>query len=707
MKTKVFYLIVFLLLLIVLGGFIFAQRLSQRTTQVKEISGDEEEIKSDNGESITLININDISENEDQEETQLTESEINNTINKLKEEEDKQNFDEITKYYEMLINLYPNNQNYIKYGKFLATNSKFKKADDVWRKCIEENYGDYKLIEDLYLSYQMHNYLLDIYLKAYKGEKKNTLKLSRKIITMYDVLGKSKEKADFIISLLKDGSESIFISHSSYVVQGLKNEDAYSPYLLGRLEDLVNDKDLPQHRKMSLKEKLAEVYIYNRQTEEAYQTYRSIITEYENQLEKEETRFFVIEDIINDAINGFLFIEKYDEAIVFIKKYLSLLEDRSPVKYAQASIELSNVYSAINKPNDAMNTLTDALSHINKLTEKDNETPRNYSLQRLTMRKFEIYYDIASINFNQRKFNEAIKYLNKIEYADKYKNHYVLLGRCYLAIDDVDKAKEHFNKSVMKFSSYDNYQTVYYLATTSILEGNIMTALNYYEEIIQNSKIEESEYAIESLIKYDIVLSINDESRLKRFIEFEKLRFNFKLEETLLTNPIRSDLEELYTNLKIIKFINKLFKIESNHVDNDSTTNTLTTTKNNKNNFNYENIYSDNDYEFVYEEDFYIYFEIIDILLDNGRIKESALLLFRDIVKFDKTKNIANGFYYQKAVYLLCKIYLDYYLKGNTQNSDLNSSKFDYVKNLLLNLLIEFPDTIYLNKIKKLVDEIE
>lgn len=699
MKPKKIYLVSIIICILIISGLIFAQRNDDQYSSETDTTS-----KSNAKHSI------DISKYEES----LTETEMKNGIDELKKEE-KRNYDEIIAYYEMLIEFYPNKENYIDYGKFLAVHSKFDKADEMWRKSIDESYKDYKLIEDLYISYQMYERLLNFYLQVYDGEKHNNLRLSRKIITMYEVLNRQKEKADFRIKLLKEGSDSIFLSHSAYVVKEFRKEVSDTSYLLKKLEELVNDDTFSEHRKFQLKEDLAEIYIYLNQIDKAYNTYYSIVIHYEQSFKNDEKPFFVIEKTLNKAINNFLFIEQYQEAIVFISKYLNLLEKRSPEDYTELSIELSRIYLNINKPDEALENLQRGLNYINTLTKDKDEKSPNYSLQSLTLKRYEMYYDIGYIYFEQREFSKAIEYLSKIEYADRYNNYYFLLGKCYLALGHINKAKKYFDESSMKFSNYENYSTVYYLALIALFENKIITALNAYEEILQSSKISESEYAIKTLNKYNILLDIvNNEQRLQRFIEFEKLIHNFKLEKNLLSNPVKTNLNQLYINSKLFDYIENMFDLDKKN-DAPENSNGIITNNDKKtvnHNFDYKNLYSEKDYVFTYDEDFYMYFEIVEILLNSDKIEEAMLLLFRDMDKFEKTKNRINGFYYQKAVYLLCKNYIDYYFTesyqidgNNTKN--VNPVKFEYVKDLLLNLLIEFPDTIYLNKIKKLVEKIE
>jgi cytochrome c-type biogenesis protein CcmH/NrfG len=94
------------------------------------------------------------------------------------------------------------------------------------------------------------------------------------------------------------------------------------------------------------------------------------------------------------------------------------------------------------------------------------------------------FYDNALENFNETKYETAIKYLEKeIVFNPKSSESFVLLGKSYEKIDDLSTANKYYNIAFTLVP--DNIELNFLLGKTAYNLGNIED----YAEFISNLEI--------------------------------------------------------------------------------------------------------------------------------------------------------------------------------------------------------------------------
>ncbi len=554
-------------------------------------------------------------------------------------------FENADKLYKKLINLYPRKDNYVEYASFLANRKKYGEADKIFRKSIINIFDEYRSVEDYYLKFKMYEELLNLYIDAFNQIDFIDLYLTKKILKLYDVLNQEEERADFIFQLLISDSEVIFSNILSDITNEIEEEEHNNDKLIEVLDSLLSYKDLSFTKKLEIKRKLGEIYFYKQQFEKSYSIYRELIISYFKLLNDNMITEFKIQTIVNKIIGDFLSIRKYDILINIYQIIIHKIQHKNQDMYIDYNYRLANTSKRNNELDYSLEKYKELKNFINSIRKNDKHLAIG-DIRSFNLTLNNINYDIAEILYEKKDFINAIAYLSEITYPDRFNDRFLLTGKCYLAIKNLEMAKENFQLSYKNYSIQDSIQSLYYLSIISLLNDQKIKTLNYYENIILHTRSDESNITKDVLLKYEILLTmLNDDKRFNEFKEFEKKIHTYKYDEII---------NDITTHYK--KYMN--FNIE--------------------------------------EYPYYI-FNSIDIL-EKEKQHEKALTILGEIINKPNIQEIANGFYYQKAVFIKSNILIDYIKKNENRKIGI------IIKNLV-NLIVEYPKTIYLYKIKGIINE--
>ncbi|MFW5799687.1 MAG: hypothetical protein ACOCV8_02630 [Spirochaetota bacterium] len=597
----------------------------------------------DNDETVT----DNQSDSEDSNKN-LSESDIKNIINSLIK---KGKFEEAEEYYSLLIELYPNTNNIINYGSFIAEQERYKEASEIWRSTLETLTYDYKAITDLYLKYHMYEELLKLYKDVNEEKLIKDYFLIVKTFDLYDVLEDYNGKSYYIMELLETSSESLYKSLINYIIDEVSKEEPDTNILIKSLDNFVkNNETLNIEQITKLQNAIAIGYFHQQKYQNSYLNYAELIKKYHQLLINNKDERINILNSIEDVIDDFVSVSEYSKAVKLLNLSAEIYKSDSTYRYMKYLIKKAEILETMNIPEKSLVYYKHIIGIIEMLFNSKNSKIL-YGREAYTNLLYKAYYNLSRIFYEKKLFQDAISYLMKINNPSISYDSFYLIGKCFLALQDLDKAEEYLIKSKNFFNYYDNIKTYYYLAIIALINNQTAKSVNLFEHIIINAGIEYSEYAVKALLIYDILLSmIENDTRLKKFIDFNKLYYSFKYELIL------SHTEYLKLDYTTISY---------------------------------------------YPEDIYYHFKYIDILNKKKQYKK-ILDILSDDIKDSRLKDIAEGYYYQKVVLLYTENILNNFEIKDIIDLELVNSYKD-IEELLFNLLIEYPNTIFLNRIKKLL----
>lgn len=562
-------------------------------------------------------------------------------LQKIEENIKNNDYSKAFELYKNLINEYPKSEYIIDFGLLYAKQSKYNEAHKVWKKLYDLDRNAYLKLEDYYLKYQLYDKLLELYLIAYDIEtNKSSYSLTKRIIKMYNVLNMIDEKYAFISNMIKDENSNLYSFHIDTEINYIIENELDDTKFITSLEILIESDDIDNKRKAEILKYLAELHLNRERYKASFEVSKKTIDLYIELLHEGKTHNHKVNLTFMNFIDDFESIQMYEYALFFINRYIEILNNEQANKFLELKNVEARIYKRQKKHMSSLLSYREIISFLDGKFIPKNKELINDNINNQTL-KDETYFNIAEIYYEIRNFKYALVNLEKIktqDFLDKDIN--LLFGKCYMATKEYNKAEEYFYLSFVK-SNYrkPNTASIYYMAVISMIKNQYAKALNMFEKLITESDESNSILITESLIMYEILITIfEDKNRYDEFIKFIKMYHSFEYEKLL----------KLEKYLILNKF--NLYEIEK----------------------------------------FYYHFTIIDILINMNK-DEQAISYLKTDINNNALKNIANGFYYQKAVYKLCELYLI--------SDDIEKHK--KAKEILMELLIEYPDTVFLQSIKE------
>ncbi len=205
----------------------------------------------------------------------------------------------------------------------------------------------------------------------------------------------------------------------------------------------------------------------------------------------------------NGIGNLYLNIDDTKEALKYYRKSLTLIE-----QFDKADIS-DEVYCNIGLAYFQGDGNNDSAEYYFEKTLSNENIENNHLLYSTAL------VNLATLKNNERKFDEALQYFNIVKNLEHTKSDpyskmvcYVNLGSTYLEMRELKKAKEHLSiglEQALKLNNLEFQKNAYlYLSRVDSINGNLLSALNYYQKYskisltIHDTEVEEKIHVINS-----------------------------------------------------------------------------------------------------------------------------------------------------------------------------------------------------------------